>query len=91
MTEIEQLSDVQCPTKPVYKKAAASPARRNVPKAIVVLGLTIIPALFFVMSPAVWPAEVDGRIASCWKAAKLLGPDSTALMEKTIPDWQWLT
>ena len=30
-------------------------------------------------------------LASCWKAAKLLGPDSTALIEKTMPDWQWLT
>lgn len=25
------------------------------------------------------------RLASCWNAAKLLGPVSTALMEKTMP------
>jgi hypothetical protein len=35
--------------------------------------------------------RVQGRMASCWNAAKLLGPDSSELMEKTIPDWQWLT
>lgn len=37
-------------------------------------------------------AEEEGavRLASCWKAAKLLGPDSTALIANTMPELQWL-
>jgi len=37
-------------------------------------------------------AEVDVRgfcLARAWNAAKLFGPDSTALAEKTIPEAQW--
>lgn len=41
----------------------------------------------FMLLPLVVPLI---RLASSTKAANLLGPDSTALMENTIPAPQWL-
>jgi hypothetical protein len=40
--------------------------------------------------PAAAVEEGAVRLASCWNASKLLGPDSTALIANTIPEAQWL-